>query len=255
VDYKRRFGGISRLYGEGALHAFGKAHVCVIGIGGVGSWAVESLARSAIGSLTLIDMDHVAESNINRQLPAMDDTLGTAKVEIMAERISLINSRAQVRLLDDFISLENIPDVIIQDFDFVVDCIDSFRVKSALIAHCRKNRIQLITTGGAGGQIDPTRIRHTDLSRTEQDPLLAKTRRQLRQKYNFPRNPRRRFGIPAVWSDEPVRQFAEAPDVCDGVLNSSLNCGGLGSCTPVTAGFGMAAAAYVLKSLATGERS
>jgi len=255
VDYKRRFGGISRLYGEEALHAFGKAQVCVIGIGGVGSWAVESLARSAIGSLTLIDMDHVAESNINRQLPAMDDTLGTAKIEIMAERISLINSRARVMLLDDFISLENIPDLIIRDFDFVVDCIDSFRVKSALIAHCRKNRIQLITTGGAGGQIDPTRIRHTDISRTEQDPLLAKTRRQLRQKYHFPRNPKRRFGIPAVWSDEPVRQFAEAPDVCDSMPGSNLNCGGLGSCTPVTAGFGMAAAAYVLKSLSTGQRS
>lgn len=253
MDYQRRFGGISRLYGETALAAFGKAHVCVIGIGGVGSWAVESLARSAIGRLTLIDMDHVAESNINRQLPAMDDTLGTAKIEIMAQRISRINSRAQIQLLDDYISLENIPELIDRDFDFVVDCIDSFRIKSALIAHSRGNGINMITTGGAGGQIDPTRIRHSDLSLTEQDPLLAKTRRQLRHQYGFPRNPRRRFGIPAVWSDEPVRQFLAAPDVCNGAPNNSLNCGGLGSCTPVTAGFGMAAAAYVLNSLATGE--
>lgn len=255
MDYKRRFGGISRLYGEEGLRAFGDAHVCVIGIGGVGSWTVESLARSAIGRLTLVDMDHVAESNINRQLPAMDDTLGTAKIDIMAKRISRINSRAQIQLLDDFISLENIPDLIDRNFDFVVDCIDSYRIKSALIAYCCRNGINLITTGGAGGQIDPTRIRHTDLSRTEQDPLLAKTRRQLRQHYHFPRNPRRRFGIPAVWSDEPVRQFAQAPNVCDGAPGSGLNCGGLGSCTPVTAGFGMAAAAYVLNSLATGERS
>ncbi len=250
VDFKRRFGGIARLYGENALEGFARSHVCVIGIGGVGSWAVESLARSGIGGITLIDMDHVAESNINRQLPAMTDTLGRAKIEVMAERIASINPQTEINLLDDFITKENVTDTITGDHDFVIDCIDSFRVKSALIAHCRQNRIKIVTVGGAGGQSDPTRIRHTDLARTEQDPLLAKTRRQLRQNYRFPRNPKRSFGIPAVWSDEPLRYFSDASGTCEGAANSSLNCGGFGSCAPVTAGFGMAAAAWVLRRLA-----
>ncbi|HID45034.1 MAG TPA: tRNA threonylcarbamoyladenosine dehydratase [Chromatiaceae bacterium] len=250
MDFNRRFGGIARLYGGRALGVFSSAHVCIIGIGGVGSWTVESLARSAIGNLTLVDMDHVAESNVNRQLPAMSETLGKAKIRVMEKRVHSINPSATVHLLDDFISLENIPEVITDDFDYVIDCIDSFRIKAELIAHCRRNSINLITTGGAGGQIDPTRIRVSDLSRTEQDPLLAKTRRQLRQKYGFARNPRRRFGVPAVWSDEPLRQIVDAPDVCEGSPGSALNCGGLGSCTPVTAGFGMTAAAHVLERLA-----
>jgi len=255
VDFKRRFGGIARLYGDQALEVFTRSHVCVIGIGGVGSWTVESLARSAIGKLTLVDMDHVAESNINRQLPAMDDTLGKSKIEVMAERIAQINPDAEAILVDDFLTMDNIADLVSPDFDFVIDCIDSFRIKSALIAHCRRNRIGCITVGGAGGQIDPTRIRCTDLSRTEQDPLLAKTRRQLRQNYHFSRNPRRKFSIPAVWSDEPLQQAAQAQDVCEGAVNSTLNCGGLGSSTPVTAGFGMAAAAWVLKRLAQARGS
>lgn len=250
MDFKRRFGGIARLYGEQALEVFRRANVCIIGVGGVGAWTVESLARSAIGRLTLVDMDHVVESNINRQLPALDDTLGQSKIAVMAQRITSINPVAEIQLLEDFVSLENIEKIIVQDYDYVIDCIDSFRIKSALIAHCRRNRIKIITIGGAGGQVDPTRIRVTDLSRTEQDPLLAKTRRQLRQHYHFPRNLKRSFGIPAVWSDEPLRQFADTPDVCEGANNSTLNCGGLGSCTPVTAGFGMAAAAFVLKKLA-----
>jgi tRNA A37 threonylcarbamoyladenosine dehydratase len=246
VDYERRFGGIARLYGVGALQVFAAAHVCVIGIGGVGSWAVESLARSAIGELTMIDMDHVAESNINRQLPAMEGTLGRAKTAVMKERLLSINPGAKVHLLDDFISIENMEKEITPAFDFVIDCIDSFRVKAALISHCKRNRIRIVTVGGAGGQIDPTRIRQTDLSRTEQDPLLAKIRRQLRQQCNFPRNPRRRFGIPAIWSDEPQKSVVNSGVSATG----DLNCGGFGSCTPVTSGFGMAATAFVLRKLA-----
>jgi len=246
VDFKRRFGGISRLYGDEALELFSRTHVCVVGIGGVGSWSVECLARSAIGKLTLVDMDHVAESNINRQLPALSDTLGRAKIEVMAARVAQINPDAKIGLLDEFVTVENVADNISDDFDFVIDCIDNFRVKSALIAHCRHKRIPIVTVGGAGGQLDPTRIRHTDLSRTVQDPLLAKTRRQLRRNYRFPRNPKRSFGVPAVWSDEPLRQAVGA---CAGSPGSSLNCGGLGSCAAVTAGFGMAAAARVLEKL------
>ncbi len=246
MDYQRRFGGIARLYGAESLQTFADARVCVIGVGGVGSWAVESLARSAIGQLTLIDMDHVAESNINRQLPAMEDSLGRAKISVMQERIQSINPQATVCLIDDFVTTENLDQIITPEFDYVIDCIDSFRVKAALISHCKNNRIKIVTVGGAGGQIDPTRIRQTDLSRTEQDPLLAKIRRQLRQQYRFPRNPKRSFGVPAIWSDEPLRIV----DKCTPVADAGLNCGGFGSCTPVTAGFGMAAAAFVLKKLA-----
>jgi len=250
VDFQRRFGGLARLYGQEALERFRRARVCIIGIGGVGSWAVDALARSAIGELTLIDMDHVAESNINRQLPALDSTLGASKIEVMAARVADINPSCQCRLVDDFVTVENVSGLITAEYDFVIDCIDSFRIKTALISHCRKQRIPLVTVGGAGGQVDPCRIRVSDLKHTEQDPLLAKVRRELRQRHGFPRNPRRAFGVPAVWSDEPLVRHEEIAPACGTVTAGGLNCGGLGSCTPVTAGFGMAAAAHVLRKLA-----
>ncbi|RTZ72169.1 MAG: tRNA cyclic N6-threonylcarbamoyladenosine(37) synthase TcdA [Gammaproteobacteria bacterium] len=250
MDFLRRFGGIARLYGPEALGRFPRAHVCIIGIGGVGSWTVEALARSAIGKLTLIDMDHLAESNINRQLPALEETLGRSKIGVMAERARAINPGVELFLVDDFLTRENLVELVRKEFDYVVDCIDSFRTKAALIHHCRRNRIRLVTVGGAGGQIDPQRIRVTDLSRTQQDPLLARTRRLLRQEYGFPRNPRRRFQVSAVWSDEPLMQHALPGESCEGRPTGGLNCGGYGSCTPVTAGFGMAAAAHVLRKLA-----
>ncbi|WP_456371875.1 tRNA threonylcarbamoyladenosine dehydratase [Thiolapillus sp.] len=249
MDFQRRFGGLARLYGQEALQRFSRAHVCIIGIGGVGSWAVEALARSAIGQLTLIDMDHLAESNINRQLPAMESTLGASKIQVMADRVAEINPSARCSLVDDFISRENLSALLTADYDYVVDCIDSFRTKTALISWCRKKGIALVTVGGAGGQIDPGRIRVSDLSRTEQDPLLAKVRRELRQRHGFPRNPRRSFGVPAVWSNEPLMRHQESA-ACAVASGGALNCAGFGSCTPVTAGFGMAAAAHVLGKLA-----
>ncbi len=253
TDQLRRFGGISRLYGDDALKRYAQAHICIIGIGGVGSWAVEALARSGIGQLTLIDMDHVAESNINRQLPALSSTLGKNKIEVMAERISQINPDCRVNLVDDFLSLENIDNYIKPDMDFVIDCIDNFRLKAAMIHSCKSRKIRLVTTGGAGGKTDPSRIRQTDLARSEQDPLLSKIRSLLRQHYNFPRNVKRKFGIACVWSDEaPLFQWDDGsvryqrPQTCS---NQSLNCGGLGSSMPVTATFGNMAAAYVLAKL------
>ena len=245
---ERRFGGIARLYGERGLGRLDAAHVVVIGVGGVGSWAVEALTRSGIGRLTLIDMDHVAESNINRQLPAMDSTLGRAKTEVLAERMQDISPACRIDCIDDFITRENLDDLL-PAADWVMDCIDSAQVKSALIAHCRRQTWQVITAGAAGGQTDPTRIRLTDLRRTEQDALLARTRRLLRQNYGFPTNPKRPFGVPAVWSDEPVRRAALCTEQKDG----SLNCAGYGACMPVTAGFGLAAAAHVLNCLAGGR--
>ena len=251
VDLSRRFGGIARLYGAEALVRFQQARVCVIGIGGVGSWVVEALARSAVGELVLVDMDHLVESNLNRQLPALESTLGRSKIGVMAERVGQINPQARVEPVDDFLTLENLEDLVTSDLHWVVDCIDDYRVKAALVHHCRRRRIPLVTVGGAGGQLDPTRIRVSDLSRTEQDPLLARTRRLLRQAYGFTRNPRRRFGVPAVWSDEPpVRQVVEG-ESCESRATGGLHCGGYGSCTPVTATFGMVAAGWVLQKLAT----
>ena len=249
MDHSRRFGGIGRLYGHAALARFTQAHLCVVGVGGVGSWAVEALARSAIGRLTLVDADHLVESNINRQLPALGPTLGRAKIEVLAERIEQINPHAKVSLVDDFLDQANLMALMGAGFDYVIDCIDQFRIKAALIHHCRRHRIPLVVTGAAGGQVDPQRIRVSDLSRTEQDPLLARTRRLLRQEFGFSRNPKRRFQVAAVWSDEPVlAPLGER--LCESRGGGGLNCGGYGACTPVTASFGMAAAAYVLRQLA-----
>lgn len=247
---QRRFGGITRLYGEAAFQRFQSAHVCVIGVGGVGSWAAESLARSGIGELTLIDMDHVAESNINRQLAALDSTLGKAKVITLKERIADINPECRVTTVEDFISADNLEIYITNEMDHIVDCMDSFRVKAALIAYCRRRKINMVTVGGAGGKTDPTQIRLVDLGKTEHDPLLAKTRKELRQKYRFSRNLKRRFDIPAVFSAENITfQPGESCDINAGKA-SHLNCGGLGSVTHVTAAFGLVAVSRVLDRLA-----
>ena len=180
TDSTRRFGGISRLYGDPGLQRLQRAHVCVLGIGGVGSWAAEALARSAVGTLTLVDLDHVAESNINRQLPALTDTLGMAKVRVMAERIHAINPDCQVHAIEEFLTADNMEILLGGSFDYLIDCVDGFRIKAQLIAYCKRNKLKLITVGGAGGQRDPTRIRVADLSRTEHDALLSKTRKLLR---------------------------------------------------------------------------
>jgi tRNA A37 threonylcarbamoyladenosine dehydratase len=251
VDRDRRFGGIARLYGAAALERFGRARVCVLGVGGVGSWAVEGLARSGIGNLLLIDLDHIAESNVNRQLQALEADFGKAKVQALAERIAQIDSGARVDTLETFAEADNLAQLLPDDLDFVLDCIDGYRNKAALIAHCKRHRLPLVTVGGAGGIIDPTRIRVADLSRTEQDPLLAKTRKLLRSEYAFPRNPKRRFEVPCVYSDEQ-RTFPDQAGGCatGGPPGSGLNCGGYGSVVTVTATFGLTAVSRVLQKLA-----
>lgn len=251
LDIERRFGGISRLYGEAALGRFLQSHVCVVGVGGVGSWAVEALARSAIGRLTLIDLDHIAESNTNRQLPALDGNYGKAKVQLLAERVHAINPSCQVDAVEEFVAADNLAALIRPEMDWVMDCIDSFRIKAALIAHCRRNRIRCISAGGAGGQSDPTLIRVADLSRTEHDPLLAKTRKLLRSDYGFSRNPKRRFDVPAVYSAEQPRQPERggACDLDEAPVVSGLNCAGFGAAMHVTASFGLVAVGEVLQRL------
>jgi len=254
-DFQRRFGGIARLYGQAGLDKFSQSHVCVIGIGGVGSWAAEALARSAIGKITLIDMDHVAESNINRQLQALTDNLGKSKLEVLGQRFDQINPDCDIQLTDDFISQENLSQRIDSSMHYVIDCIDDFRTKAALIAYCRDNKIPLLTTGGAGGKRDPSKIRSGDLSKSEQDPLLAKTRSLLRQRYHFPRNPKKRFGIDCIWSEEQLLYPLDNGELslCKPAKHTSgtLSCGGLGSSMPVTSSFGQFAVARVLEKLVT----
>ncbi|MBK3782625.1 tRNA cyclic N6-threonylcarbamoyladenosine(37) synthase TcdA [Paraburkholderia nemoris] len=265
ADRARRFGGIARLYGAPALAAFEGAHVAVIGIGGVGSWVAEALARSAVGTLTLIDLDNVAESNTNRQIHALDGNYGKPKVEAMAERIAAINPFCDVRLIEDFVEPDNFAATLGGGFDYVIDAIDSVRTKTALIAWCVEKKQPLITVGGAGGQLDPTRIRIDDLALTIQDPLLSKVRGQLRKLHGFPRGPKAKFKVSAVYSDEPLI-YPEAA-VCDideeaeHVTTSpghtgpvGLNCAGFGSSVCVTASFGFAAAAHVLRALAEQAR-
>lgn len=255
IDFERRFGGIARLYGNAALARFRAAHVCVIGVGGVGSWVVEALARSAIGHITMIDLDNLAESNINRQIHALTDTLGQAKVTALAQRIEQINPYCEVTEIEDFITADNLNEMIgAREYDYIVDAIDNVRAKTALIAYCRKHALRLITIGGAGGQIDPTRIQVLDLCRTEQEPLLAKVRKRLRAEHGFPRGTKNKFGIDAVFSSEPLR-FPESEEACavgsdDQAGITGLNCAGFGSVMMVTASFGLVAAAHVLRKLA-----
>jgi len=256
IDFERRFGGIARLYGQRALERFRAAHVCVVGVGGVGSWAVEALARSAIGSLTLIDLDNVAESNINRQIQALSGTIGLPKIEALARRIAEINPFCKLNLVEDFVDADNLDRFIGgHGYDYVIDAIDSVRAKTVLIAYCSRQQIPLITIGGAGGQTDPTRIEVRDLSRTEQEPLLAKVRRRLRNEFGFPRGAKNNFHIDAVFSMEPLKypEGEEAACTVDGDERQSvtgLNCAGFGSAMVVTASFGMVAVSHVLRKLA-----
>lgn len=251
---QRRFSGVENVYGKAALERFRAAHVCVIGLGGVGSWAVEALARSAIGRLTLIDLDNIAVSNINRQIHALDDTIGVPKVEAMRARIASINPQCRVDLVEDFITAENLGDRVSCEYNHVIDCIDNFRVKAALAHHCKRNKIKLVITGGAGGQLDPRQIRIADLSRTEHDPLLSKVRKLLRQDYGFSRNLKRRFDIPCIYSHEqlawPGGNGETTADKSTSPSTTGLNCEtGLGSAVTVTASFGLFAASHVLRML------
>ena len=227
----------------------------MIGIGGVGSWAAEALARSGIGQLTLIDMDDICVTNTNRQIHALQGNVGKLKTEVMAERIRLINPDCQIHIVDDFITEDNLAGFVDSRFDFVVDAIDSIRAKVALLAHCKRQKIALITTGGAGGQKDPTQITITDLSRTTQDPLAAKVRADLRRKFGFPRDPKKKFGIPCVYSTEQLTYPDGAGGTCSAKASSDGNmkmdcASGFGATTVVTATFGLTAVSYVLQKLA-----
>ena len=253
MDAERRFGGVSRLFGAVALQRFQAARICIVGIGGVGSWVAEALARSAVGRITLIDLDMIAESNVNRQIHAQSGEFGKAKVTAMVERMQAINPDGQFEAIEDFVTPENVGDMLGGGFDHVVDAIDQVRTKAAMIAWCHCHRLPIVTTGGAGGQTDPTKITIADLSRTIQDPLLAKVRSLLRKEYGFARDTKKKFGIPAVYSSEPLRYPVnqDSSGSCEVSRPSSgLNCAGYGSSVCVTASFGFSVASSVLHHLA-----
>ncbi len=247
-DYQLRFGGIARLYGNNQSAALKQAHFCVIGIGGVGSWVAEAFARNGVGQITLIDLDDLCVTNINRQIHALTDTVGLSKVDVMRDRIKQINPECIVNTIEDFVTLENVRDILSNSFDYVIDAIDSVNVKSAVIAHCKRNKLPIVTIGGAGGQVDPSKIAIADLSQTFQDPLLAKVRNQLRREYNFPRNVKRKFSIDAVFSTEQLRYPDATGNVCHAKQSNDtamrLDCsGGFGAATHVTACFAFFAVA------------
>ncbi len=253
-DYSRRFGGIARLYGEHGLAALQQAHVCVVGVGGVGSWAVESLARSGVGELTLIDLDNIAISNVNRQLHALTPDFGKAKVTALRERIALINPECVVHEIEDFVDEDNLPHIFNQPFDFVIDAIDQMRVKVAMAAYFVKHKQPFIISGGAGGQRHPTLIETADLSQTTHDPLLSNLRYTLRKKHGFPRKGKMR--VPCVYSREQITppQIQAACDVSDTTAPQGLSCAGYGASMLVTASFGLhcaaAAVEHIVKSAA-----
>lgn len=248
-SHPRRFGGLDRLYGEGARLALHTARVAVIGVGGVGSWAVEALARSGIGNLTLIDFDHVAVSNVNRQIQALDSTLGMAKTEALKTRIADINPACRVTVIDDFLSEENMAKLLPPDaFDAVIDACDEARVKAALIGYAHGNRIPLVVCGAAGGKRDPLTLRAADIGQATHDALLARVRNLLRREYKLSPRKNGKFGTTCIYLEQPSHKSTAC-------TTGDLNCSGYGSAVTVTATMGFAAAAHVLQALLPGKRA
>jgi len=255
-DFETRFGGIARLYGKSGLEKLRAAHVGVVGIGGVGTWAAEALVRSGLGALTLVDLDEICVTNINRQLHALTETVGRAKVEVMAERLRAINPDCRVTAQQKFFNAQTSAELLAPKFDFVLDAIDDVTNKVLLLVRCRELNLPVITSGGAGGRRELTSVRVGDLSQASHDKLLAEVRRRLRQEHHFPAG-QSAMGIPCVYSVE--RTVFPQPDgsVCamrsEAEDGARLNCnGGLGSATFVTGAFGFAAAGMVVRNIAEG---
>ncbi|HJR10486.1 MAG TPA: tRNA threonylcarbamoyladenosine dehydratase [Rhodanobacteraceae bacterium] len=249
-----RFAGIERLYGAGSLARLSSTRVAVVGVGGVGSWAAEALARSGVGSLTMIDADEVCVSNANRQLHTLSNTLGKPKVTVMAERLRGISPALKVEPVERFVTPAALAELLDRGFDLVLDACDAFRVKVEMAAWCRRRKLPLVVCGSAGGRTDPTMVRVRDLSRTEHDALLSLMRRKLRQEFRFPSNRDRYFGVPAVYSLENVRYPQADGSVCgtrpEGSDSLKLDCGGgLGAATHVTGAFAFAAVGRALAML------
>lgn len=253
-DYSQRFGGIQRLYGTAAADVLREIHVFVAGVGGVGSWVVEALARTGVGKLTFIDGDTVDVGNANRQLHTLTETFDQSKVEVMAERVRQINPGCEINAIHEYINMENMNGYLEAGYDYVVDALDSIKFKSNMIAYCKRNKIPIIATGGAGGLTDPSMIHVADLSKTFNDPLAAKVRSRLRGEFNFSRNPKRSFGVECIFSSQQQVYPKDDGSVSHekpGIHGVSLDCRfGYGSASFVTASFGfMAASRAINKTL------
>lgn len=268
VDSERRFGGIGRLYGPDAPELLKHAHVMVVGMGGVGSWAAEALARSAVGALTLVDMDHVAESNINRQVHALSQTLGQSKIGAMADRIAQINPDCQIHQVDDFLNPDNASDLIHSSISMVLDCTDQVKAKVAMVVQCRLLGVPLLVSGGAGGKTQSLALKTGDLSESTHDALLARMRNILRRDHGYPRPAKAKgsgkstgkipkMGVRVLWVDQPTR-LPDAWQVQDGAQGlasgasagealQGLSCAGYGSAVTVTASMGLAAAGHAIE--------
>ncbi|MFT3815332.1 MAG: tRNA threonylcarbamoyladenosine dehydratase [Acidovorax sp.] len=249
TDLQRRFGGLERLYGVEGARRIRAAHVAVAGIGGVGSWAAEALARSGVGRLTLIDLDHVAESNINRQIHALTSTVGQAKVQAMRERIAQINPGCDVQCVEEFVEPANWPALLPGPVHAVIDACDQVRAKVAMAQWARAHRQLFVSVGAAGGKRLAHKVDIDDLAAVTHDPLLAQLRYQLRKHHGAPKEGRK-IGTPCVFSREAVAP----PDAsCDLPGDGTLNCHGYGSVVSVTATFGQCAAGWILDHIASGD--
>lgn len=253
MDYQRRFGGLARLYGQNGSQAIQGAHVAVIGVGGVGSWSAEALVRSGISAITLIDFDQVAESNVNRQIHALNETLGMAKVDALKERFAQINPECKVYAVEEFVEPQtkeqatNWPHILPSQPDAIIDACDQVRAKVLLASWALRNKIPFISVGAAGGKELAQHVEVADLFDVTHDPLLAQLRYRLRKEHNFPRHGKMK--VRCVFSRENVKQpQSGAGDSCE--VDGSLNCHGYGSAVAVTATFGMVAAGQILYDLA-----
>lgn len=252
-DFERRFGGLRRLYGVAGAQRIFDAHVVVVGIGGVGSWAVEALARSGVRRLTLVDMDHVSESNINRQIHAGDATLGQSKIEAMRERVAGFHPGCQVDLVDDFVTHENwaaLSGAWAAPASALIDACDQVRAKTVMAAWARSAKLPFVTVGAAGGKRTAQAVEVADLGDVTHDPLLAQLRYRLRKAHAGARQGR--MGTACVFSREPVAPPDASCMVSGG--DGSLNCHGYGSAVSVTATFGLCAAGWVMNTLAAQQK-
>lgn len=254
LDYEQRFGGIARLYGKQALENFSRSHVCIVGVGGVGSWLVEALARSGIGELTMIDLDDVCITNINRQLPALEGTIGFPKIQVLADRVHAINPNCKVNIIAEFLGAGNVDRLIHNGFHYVVDCVDRLSIKLLIVLRSKAVGVPVMTMGGAGGRRDPLRIKLVDINRTAGDRLLKQVRKKLRTEHGFPADQKKKHGILAVVSDEP-QVFPWADGSCRGIAepgeNLKMDCAsGYGAATHVTATFALVGVGAILEKLA-----
>lgn len=252
-SYEHRFSGLQRLYGKEQHSKLKHAHICVVGIGGVGSWTVEALARSGVQEITMIDWDDLCYTNVNRQIHAMDGTIGKAKIDVMNDRIKAINPECKVHCIRDYFSPENADTLLKKSFDGVIDAIDVLTPKCHLLAGCKRLKIPVVAMGAAGGMVDPSLIKVADLNKSYQDPLLAQVRKKLKRDYNFPCKENARFKIPCIFSSEH-KTIPEPEDLDCELQNESgsknLGCDyGYGSATFVTGSMAFFAVGHLFKML------